>query len=306
MKISRKQLIAFAVGLTVCAQSSFAQSAKFVEIDSTAPSFKNADSIAARKAVVLNGLTNLATATPEFKKAFNEAAADKNFKMTDQKYYTAEYINVPFEQYRKFLFDPSGEWVDDMYGDINYSKKAFVLRRATPEEQEKKVASLKGYYSPKKGTSIAQNDVEVSKLVGSAAPDFTVTTIDGKKVSIKSLKGKVVVLNFWFTQCPPCREEMPTLNTFVDKYKDNKDVVFLAPEVVPATTVADVQKFLKRVPFAYQVALGGKDAAALYQVKVFPANFVIDKKGVVRMGYVGYNPFTLEELGKTIPKLIAE
>jgi|GEM_PF-1158096 len=306
MKISRKQLLVCALGLSFYAQSSFAQSAKFVDIDSTAPSFKNADSIAARKATVLNGLTNLATATPEFKKTFNEAAADKNFKMTDQKYYTAEFINVPFEQYRKFLFDPSGEWVDDMYGDINYNRKAFVLRRATPEEQEKKVASLKGFYSPKKGTSIAQNDVEVSKLVGSTAPDFTVTTIDGKKVSIKSLKGKVVVLNFWFTQCPPCREEMPALNKFVDKYKDNKNVVFLAPEVVPTTTVAEVQKFLKRVPFTYQVALGGKDAAALYQVKVFPANFVIDKKGIVRMGYVGYNPYSLEELGKTIPKLIAE
>jgi hypothetical protein len=99
---------------------------------------------------------------------------------------------------------------------------------------------------------------------------------------------------------------MPTLNKFVDKYKNDKNVVFLAPEVLPATTVADVQKFLKRVPFNYQVALGGKDAAALYLAKVFPANFVIDKKGNVRMGYVGYNPFSLEELGKMIPKLIAE
>lgn len=306
MKISRKQVLVCALGLTLYAQSSFAQSVKFVAIDSTARSFKNADSIAARKAVALDGLTNLATATPEFKKALTEAAADKNYKLTNQQYYTAEFINVPFEQYRKFLFDPSGEWAGDMYGDIGYNKKAFVLRRATPEEKEKNIGNLKGFYTAKKGTSIAQNDVEVSKLVGNTAPDFTVTTIDGKKVSIKSLKGKVVVLNFWFTQCPPCREEMPTLNTFVDKYKDNKDVVFLAPEVVPTTTVADVQKFLKRVPFNYQVALGGKDAAAAYQVKVFPANFVIDKKGVVRMGYVGYNPYTLEELGKTIPKLIAE
>lgn len=306
MKISRKQLLVCALGLTLYAQSGFAQSAKFVAIDSTAPSFKNADSIAARKAVALNGLTNLATASPEFKKALTEAAADKNYKLTNQQYYTAEMINVPFDQYRKQLFDPSGEWASDMYGDVAYTKKAFVLRKATPEEKEKNIGNLKGYYTAKKGTSIAQNDVEVSKLVGNAAPDFTVTTIEGKKVSIKSLKGKVVVLNFWFTQCPPCREEIPTLNTFVDKYKNNKNVVFLAPEVVPATTVADVQKFLKRVPFSYQVATGGKDAAALYQVKVFPANFVIDKKGTVRMGYVGYNPYTLDELGKMIPKLIEE
>jgi peroxiredoxin len=306
MKMSLKQLLVCAFGLTLYAQNSFAQSVKFVKIDSTASYFKNADSIAARKTIVLNGLTNLATATPEFKKAFNEAAADKNFKMTNQQYYTAEFINVPFEQYRQLVFDPSGAWSSDMYGDIGYNRKVIVLRKATAEEQAKNVGNIKGFYSAKKGTPIAQNDVEVSKLVGNPAPDFTVTTIDGKKVSISSLKGKVVVLNFWFTQCPPCREEMPTLNTFVDKYKNNKDVVFLAPEVVPATTVADVQKFVKRVPFNYQIALGGQDAAKAYQVKVFPANFVIDKKGIVRMGYVGYNPFTLEELGKTIPKLIAE
>jgi peroxiredoxin len=179
-----------------------------------------------------------------------------------------------------------------------------VLRRATPEEQEKKVATLKGYYKPKAGTGFDKNDVEISKLVGKPAPDFTVKTIDGKKVSIKSLKGKVVVLNFWFTQCRPCVEEMPTLNKFVEKYKGNKDVVFLAPEVVAQTTKEDVEKFLKRAPFAYQIGLGGKDAAALYQVKIFPANFVIDKQGIVRMGYVGFNPFQLEEIGKLIPKLL--
>jgi peroxiredoxin len=305
MTITKKHLFMAGFALALYAQNSFAQQAvKFVKIDSASASFRNRDSIAARKAKALNGLENLATATPEFKKAFNEAAADKNFKLTDIQYYTAEYIKVPFEQYRSYLFDPSGAWVDDMYGDIGYTKKAMVLRRATPEEQEKKVATLKGYYKPKAGTGFDKNDIEISKLVGKPAPDFTVKTIDGKKVSIKSLKGKVVVLNFWFTQCRPCVEEMPTLNKFVEKYKGNKDVVFLAPEVVAQTTKEDVEKFLKRAPFAYQIGLGGKDAAALYQVKIFPANFVIDKQGIVRMGYVGFNPFQLEEIGKLIPKLL--
>jgi peroxiredoxin len=181
-----------------------------------------------------------------------------------------------------------------------------VLRRTTPEEKEKRMATVKAYYTPRSGTPIATNNVELSKLVGKPAPDFTVKTIDGKKISLKSLKGKVVVMNFWFTMCRPCVEEIPTLNKFVEKYKDRKDIVFLAPEVRAETTIEDVQKFLKRAPFAYQIALGGNDAAKLYQAKVFPANFLIDKNGIVRNGYVGLNPVALDELGNMIPKLLDE
>ena len=303
MTIFQKHLTIVALALTIHAQNSVAQTVKFVTIDSSSASFRNPDSVAARKAKSLEGTTKLSTATPAFMKALNEAAAEKNFKLADMQYYTAEYISIPFEQYRKYLFDESGEWSEDSYGDIGYTKKAVVLRRSTPEEREKKIAMLKGMYTPKAGTPMAKEMVEISKLVGKAAPDFTVNTMDGKKLSMKSLKGKVVVLNFWFTQCRPCIEEIPTLNKFVEKYKGNKDVVFLAPDVLAETSVEDIQKFLKRFPFAYQVAMGGKDAAASYQVKTCPANFIIDKNGIVRMGFVGLNPYSLAELGDMIPKL---
>src|ERR687893_223477 len=62
----------------------------------------------------------------------------------------------------------------------------------------------------------------------SAAPAFSLTSMDGKKFELASLRGKVVVINFWFTGCPPCIEEMPKLNELVEKFKD-KDVVFIAP-----------------------------------------------------------------------------
>jgi thiol-disulfide isomerase/thioredoxin len=305
MKISQKHLVVVAFTLAMSAQSSFAQSVKFVAIDSTSASFSNPDSIAARKAKALDGLTELSTATPEFKKAMNEAAADKGYKLAEQQYYTAEYIKVPFEQYRKYKFSASGEWADDTYADMGYNKKAIVLRRATPEEQQKNIGNIKGYFAPREGTSIAKETKAInSKLIGKPAPDFTVKTINGKKVSLKSLKGKVVVMNFWFTQCRPCVEEIPELNAIAKKYKGNKDVVFLGIEVRPETTKEDVEKFLKRVPFAYEIAMGGKDAAALYEAKTFPANFVIDKKGIVRMGAVGFSPITIDELGKIIPTLL--
>ncbi|WP_140937883.1 TlpA family protein disulfide reductase [Sphingobacterium lumbrici] len=304
MKISQKILIV-AFALTLSVHSSFAQKVEFVTIDSTAVYFKNADSIAARKAIALKGLTDFAKATPEFMKALNEAAADKNFKLAEQLYYTAEYIQVPFEQYRKYLFSPSGEWSSETYGDIDYSKKAIVLRKATGEEQQKNIEMSRSYFAPREGTSMAKETKEINnKLMGKAAPDFTCKTMDGKDISLNSLKGKVVVINFWFTQCRPCVEEIPELNAIANKYKGNTDVVFLGIEVRPETTKEEVEKFLKRVPFVYEIAMGGKDAAALYEAKTFPANFVIDKEGVVRMGAVGTSPFIIDELEKIIPTLL--
>lgn len=303
MKKSSKLFIGVCAAFLACSEVN-AQTVKFVTIDSTAAYFLNADSIATRKAKVLAGLTDLATATPEFKKSLNEAASDKNFKLTDLKYYTKEFIEIPFEQYRKISFDISGQWSEDSFIDIGYNRKVVVLRESTDEEREKKVANLKGYFSAKTGTPIAQNEADINKMKGEMAPDFTVTTLDGKKISMSSLRGKVVVLNFWFTQCRPCVEEIPTLNAIAKKYEGRDDIVFLAPETVEKTTKEDIQKFLKRVPFAYQIALGGKEAAALYQARVFPANYLIDKNGKVQMGWVGLNPFSIAEMEKTIPTLL--
>src|SRR6476620_3780769 len=100
MKISSKHLFMAAIGIAMCTQNSFAQNVKFVKIDSTAASFKSLDSIAARKAKALAGMEDLSKVTPEFMKALNESAKDKNFKLGEMLYYTAEYISVPFEQYR--------------------------------------------------------------------------------------------------------------------------------------------------------------------------------------------------------------
>ncbi|WP_140938065.1 TlpA family protein disulfide reductase [Sphingobacterium lumbrici] len=281
---------------------SVAQSNKFVKIDSTAESFHNPTAIAARKEAALRGLTNIKEASEDFKEAVNEAAADKDFKLAEQEYYTAEYIKIPFEQFVELTRDISGKWMYESYLDRGYNKKVMVLREGTPEEQEAKRAELKGYFMPR--GSMGQNNKEVNLLVGKPAPDFTVKTLDGKEVSIKSLKGKVVVLNFWFTQCTPCIKEIPELNAIADKYKGSNDIVFLAPDIRDETTKEDVEKFVKRVPFSYQVALGGREASLLYDAKVAPANFVIDKEGIIRMGWVAVNPFSIKEMDELLPKLL--
>jgi len=83
--------------------------------------------------------------------------------------------------------------------------------------------------------------------VGATAPNFTATSIDGKVIELSKLKGKVVVLNFWFTRCQPCIAEMPDLNNLVDYYS-SKDVAFIsfAPEDTPS-----LKEFFIKNPFKF-------------------------------------------------------
>ncbi len=84
--------------------------------------------------------------------------------------------------------------------------------------------------------------------------DFAALAMDGSKVDTAALRGKVIVLNLWFVNCPNCIEEIGLLNKLVDDYKANKDVVFLAPA---ASKRPDLDKFLVKHPFKYQVIPNG-------------------------------------------------
>ena len=80
--------------------------------------------------------------------------------------------------------------------------------------------------------------------------DFRAVAMDGSTVDTTALRGKIVVLNLWFINCPNCIEEIKVLNQLVDEYKSNNDVVFLAPA---ANSKVDLDKFLINNPFRYQV-----------------------------------------------------
>ena len=111
--------------------------------------------------------------------------------------------------------------------------------------------------------------------------------MDGSMVDTTALRGKVVVLNLWFINCPNCIEEIKLLNELVDEYKLSKDVVFLAPA---ASGKADLDRFLVKNPFSYQVI---PNAASIILFKFgtpnnqgeidmpFPMHVVLDRDGKV-------------------------
>lgn len=111
---------------------------------------------------------------------------------------------------------------------------------------------------------------------GMAAPGFSVKTIDGKTIGLDKLKGKVVVLNFWFIGCPVCRAEMPKLNDFKAKFSGDLNVEFIAMTADPADSV---KKYIERNPFAYTMIGDAKPALKLFVVSGYPKNIVIGRDG---------------------------
>ena len=115
-----------------------------------------------------------------------------------------------------------------------------------------------------------------------AAPAFKLTSMDGKVFESASLRGKVVILNFWFTGCVPCVAEMPKLNELVEKFKDD-DVVFIAPTWDSKTVL---QTFLKNHTFKYNIVpsaislIVNTYSSGTGEV-VMPTTIIIDKEGSI-------------------------
>jgi len=113
---------------------------------------------------------------------------------------------------------------------------------------------------------------------GTAAPLFSAPMIDGKFIDAVDLKGKVVVLNFWFIGCPGCMEELPKLNALAAKYHDRDSVRFIA---VAPNTAQELRQFLARVKFDYQMIGSARSIINLFNFEGFPRNIVIGKDGKI-------------------------
>jgi peroxiredoxin len=106
--------------------------------------------------------------------------------------------------------------------------------------------------------------------------DFTLAELSGKTWTLKELRGKVVVLNFWATWCPPCRKEMPDLETLYRQFKD-QGLVILA---ISDEDAGKVQPFIAKQKVTYPILLDpGRKVNDLFQIEGIPKTFVYDRNG---------------------------
>jgi len=120
---------------------------------------------------------------------------------------------------------------------------------------------------------------------GTSVPDFTVTTIDGKKLSLSEYKGKVVLLDFWATWCTPCREEIPH---FVEMQNQYGARGFQVIGISMDDDDGPVKKFYEEFKMNYPVAVGDDKLAEKFGgVLGLPVNFLIDREGRIHAKYLG-------------------
>ena len=134
------------------------------------------------------------------------------------------------------------------------------------------------------------------------APDFSITGFDGRTVTLSKLQGQVVIVNFWASWCPPCREEAAYLEETWRKYKD-KGVVFIGVDWVD--TEKEALAYIDEFDITY---LNGPDigtrAAQAYNIQGVPETFFVAKNGELRGVHIG--PLKSPQLDEKIEELLAE
>lgn len=119
--------------------------------------------------------------------------------------------------------------------------------------------------------------------IGENAPDFTLTTLKGERIRLKERKGQKIIINFWATWCPPCKEEIPVLQRFYEQNKGSAEL--LAVNMDPESNVS---QFARKYGISYPILLDqdGK-VNETYKVAAIPTTYVIDENGVIIHKYIG-------------------
>lgn len=127
-------------------------------------------------------------------------------------------------------------------------------------------------------------NVTIGPSVGNFAPKFELSGPDGKKISLESLRGKPVFLNFWATWCYPCRSEMPDLYDMYLKY--DGQMQFLTINVQESANT--VSKFMHENKYTFPVVLDKNGAVSnKYRVTGIPTTVILDAEGFVKVNHVG-------------------
>jgi len=133
-------------------------------------------------------------------------------------------------------------------------------------------------------------------------PDFTLTSLDDTRVTLSKLKGQVILINIWATWCPPCRAEMPTIETTYEQYRAQGFTVLAVDLQEDPRSVAS---FLDQYKLTFPALLDADgQVSRTYQALSLPSSFFVDKKGVIRAVYRG--PMPRSVIAGTVEQLLQE
>ena len=146
---------------------------------------------------------------------------------------------------------------------------------------------------------------EIGPFEGFVAPDFTLSDIHGKPISLSQFRGKIVFLNIWATWCGPCRIEMPDMEKLWQTFK-KEDFVILAVSI-DRQGKSVVTPFIEELGLTFPVLLDpGSTIQKLYKIRALPSSLIIDKTGFVDMRVAGAREWFSSDMIKIFEDLINE
>ena len=188
---------------------------------------------------------------------------------------------------------------DSVWGDIHihtYPKELSEAAKkyAIPVEKIKNGEDILKRASNAPKFPTVRHEYAMNLTIGDTFPDFTLYDVKGRQWSNKELKGKKVVINFWFTGCRPCIKEMPELGRWVRKHRD---VIFLAVTFESAEKIKDIVKENK---FRFHQLVDDESLIGQVGVNSFPCTLVLDEEGKVAHIEVGTTPVQRENILKAL------
>ncbi|NQX82326.1 MAG: TlpA family protein disulfide reductase [Flavobacteriaceae bacterium] len=147
----------------------------------------------------------------------------------------------------------------------------------------------------------SKKEKEEKTMEGMTLPKFELETLLGGTFDSEKLKGKPTLINFWFTKCPPCIDEMPVLNEIQKRYKDKYNFISITYE-----TKEDVTKFIKKHEYNFTHIVNAKEyIEEVLGLNTFPVNIFLDSKGVIQK-IEGGLPYEMNKEGKIVIEYTSE
>lgn len=203
-------------------------------------------------------------------------------------------VNKAYEELKTNLSDatlkyikahPDMEACVSMLENVDVENYKEVLAAFSPAVREGRMKGLIDHFADYAQKALEREAAKKKTAEGNVAPDFTLKSIDGKNISLSSLKGKVVVLDFWGSWCGWCIKGMPKMKEYYAKYKGKLEILGIDCNDTEQKWRDAVKKH--ELPWLHVRNEGNPDVTVLYGISGFPTKIVIDAEGKISKVVVG-------------------